>query len=140
MKLHSMKATEAEKKEREKKLSSGSAPMGMSHDGPTLHLNDGHMEKMGLKDTFKPGDTYHFEGRAKVGHSSADDKGHRSVELRIHKMGAEKHEGSSLRDDIEDAADGGKQGKPEKLAREQDKGKDAGARAATGRAIPKGEA
>lgn len=99
MKLHSMKATEAEKKDREKK------PMGMSHDGPTLHLNEGHMAKMGVKDTFKPGDTYHFEGHATVGHSSADAEGNRSAELRIHKMGAEKHEGKSLREDLTDAAE-----------------------------------
>jgi len=128
MKLHSMKSD----KMSGKRLSPGSSPMGIEHHGPTLHLDEGHMAQMGLKETFKPGDKVHFEGHAEV-HAASGKDGKHSATLRVKKMGAEKHEdGSSLRSDIEKATveTGQKITKPkqEKLANEQDRGKDAGER------------
>lgn len=95
-----------QKRKRGKGESLGSAS---DDDGPTLHLNDGHLESLGMGATPKPGDKLHVRGHAEVVHSSesADEDGKtRHVTLRLTHMAARKRSGEkSVRQELEEAAE-----------------------------------
>lgn len=131
MKLVDLKRSKAEKKARTEEHSIGSADEDYPY-GTRIRLEHEDMEKLGMKDTPAPGDTFHIEAHGKVTHSheSADEKGkRRHVEIHLTKLGAEaKEDTGGLRTTIEKAHDNqgnkitkGKEGADVKKA---EKGKD----------------
>jgi major coat protein len=115
MKIVSMKRTKAEKTAREKEMDGGpSWGADDYHHGLRVSLDHEGMNKIGMKETPKPGDEYHIEAHGRV--VSARDESRegqknpdRNVEILLHRMGAEPKgdadDGKSLKDDVRDAAD-----------------------------------
>lgn len=112
MKLTDLKRTKAEKKEREKEMRlQGPAEEDYPY-GTRVRLEHEDMEKLGLKDTPKPGAVFHIMAKGKVTHSheSADQHGkRRHVEIHLTHMGMEERKDKgrekSIREEIQDAAE-----------------------------------
>ena len=116
MKLMNMKRTKAEKTAREKGWRDGPWVEGEGdyHHGLRVSLDHDSMNKVGMKDTPKPGDEYRIEAHGRVVSASDNSRDgqkspDRRVEILIHRMGAEPRaasdDGKSVKDDVRDAAD-----------------------------------
>lgn len=111
MNLADMKRSKADKKAEAKRWESPSAG---GEDYPRgLHIEFDHdgLDKLGMKDTPKPGDEFHgeFHGRVTEASENSDDrsdKPRRRVRMVLHKVGVEKKKDTkSLRDELGKAAD-----------------------------------
>lgn len=67
-----MKRTKDEKKAMEKSL--GRSP-GAGPDGPSIHLDGHHLEKLGMEELPEVGEKYHMRGHAEVTSASHSDYG-----------------------------------------------------------------
>jgi hypothetical protein len=104
MKMVSLKRSKADR-EAEKNAGAEPSTIDDSRDGADLHLEDHHMEKMGISPTLPHGHpiTLHAEG---VVHRSSDGPEGGRMTIRVHKAGAEYDEPrdereSGLRGEIE---------------------------------------
>src|ERR1700733_9715788 len=87
MKMANLKRTAAEKNA-EKDAGAEPSSIDDSADGADLHLEDHHMEKMGISPTLPHGHpiTLHAEGTV---HRSSDGPEGGRMTIRVHKAGAE---------------------------------------------------
>src|SRR5690242_18297437 len=97
MKMSDMRRTKAEKAAREKSFREG--PMmdadGDYHHGLHLELDHDGMNKIGMRETPKPGDEYRMEAHGRVIEASDSSREgqkspNRRVRILVHRLGVEK--------------------------------------------------
>jgi hypothetical protein len=115
MKLANMKRTKTEKTAREKDWKLGTSTGADDyHHGLRVSLDHDAMNKVGMSETPKPGDEYRIEAHGRIiGARDESREGQktpdRSVEILLHRMGAEpkaaSDDGKSLKDNVREAVD-----------------------------------